>query len=41
VLDLEDDGLDLVLGNGTVDARRFLGATALPAAGIPGSTTNP
>jgi len=32
---------DLVLGNGTVDARRFLGATALPAAGIPGSTTNP
>ena len=32
---------DLVLGNGTVNARQFLGATALPAAGNPGSTTNP
>ena len=32
---------DLVLGNGTVDARQFLGATALAAAGNPGSTTNP
>jgi kumamolisin len=32
---------DLVLGNGTVDARQFLGATGLPAAGNPGSTTNP
>jgi subtilase family serine protease len=32
---------DLVLGNGTVDARQFLGATALTAAGNPGSTTNP
>lgn len=32
---------DLVLGNGTVDARQFLGATNLPAAGIPGTASNP
>jgi hypothetical protein len=32
---------DLVIGNGTVDARQFLGATKLPAAGALGSASNP
>jgi hypothetical protein len=31
---------DLVIGNGTVDARQLLGTT-LPAAGIPGTASNP
>jgi subtilase family serine protease len=31
---------DLVIGNGSVDARQLLGTT-LPAAGIPGTSTNP
>lgn len=31
---------DLVIGNGTVDGRQLLG-TSLPAAGIPGTATNP
>jgi subtilase family serine protease len=32
---------DLVIGNGSVDARQFLGATNLPAAGNPGTPGNP
>ncbi len=32
---------DLVIGNGSVDARQFLGETKLPAAGIPGTDSNP
>jgi len=32
---------DLVIGNGTVDGRHFLGATNLPAAGIPHTASNP
>ncbi len=32
---------DAVIGNGTADGRQLLGATNLPASGIPGSTTNP
>jgi subtilase family serine protease len=32
---------DLVIGNGTVDGRQLLGATNLPAAGDPNTTTNP
>jgi hypothetical protein len=32
---------DLVIGNGSVDARQFLSATNLPAAGNPGSPGNP
>ncbi len=32
---------DLVIGNGSVDARQFLGATSLPAAGNPGTPGNP
>ncbi len=32
---------DAVIGNGTVDARSFLGATNLPASGILGSPSNP
>jgi hypothetical protein len=32
---------DRVLGAGTVDARKFLGATNLPAAGNPGTAGNP
>ncbi len=31
---------DLVIGNGTVDGRQLLGTT-LPAAGIPGTASNP
>ena len=32
---------DLVIGNGTVDAREFMGATSLQASGIPGTASNP
>jgi subtilase family serine protease len=32
---------DLVIGNGTVDGRQFLGATVLPPAGNPGTPSNP
>jgi subtilase family serine protease len=32
---------DLVIGNGSVDARQFLGATSLPASGNPGTAGNP
>lgn len=32
---------DLVIGNGSVDGRQFLGATKLPASGVPGTATNP
>ena len=32
---------DLVIGNGTVDGRQFLGATNLAASGAPGSLSNP
>jgi subtilase family serine protease len=32
---------DLVIGNGTVDARQFMEATGLPPSGIPGDVTNP
>ena len=34
-------GYDLVLGWGTLDVRRFLGATALPPAGTPQTPSNP
>jgi kumamolisin len=32
---------DMVIGNGTVDARQFLGITNLPASGNPGTASNP
>jgi subtilase family serine protease len=32
---------DMVIGNGTVDARQFLGATNLAASGNPGTASNP
>ena len=32
---------DLVVGNGTPDVRKLLEITDLPAAGIPGSASNP
>ena len=32
---------NLVIGNGSVDARQLIGATKLPAAGVPGTATNP
>ena len=32
---------DLVIGNGTVDGRQFLGVTVLPPAGNPGTLSNP
>jgi hypothetical protein len=33
--------LNLVFGNGSVDARRLIGATKLPAVGVPGKESNP
>lgn len=34
-------GYDLVLGNGTVDGKNFIGAAALPSAGTPQTPSNP
>jgi len=32
---------NMVIGNGTVDIRKFIGADNLPAAGVPGTPSNP
>ena len=37
----ENLAYNMVVGNGSLDIRRFLGVTFLPAAGEPGSPTNP